>query len=72
METDVKLNPAGVKKLREFRSSSGAGIVAGSASPEQAATALGILGAFAGIVGGALGVLSQRATTHASRLAAVT
>jgi len=47
---------------------SGAGIVAGSASPEQAATALGILGAFAGIAGGAIGVLSQRATRLAREI----
>lgn len=46
---------------------SGAGIVGGSASPEQAATALGILGAFAGIAGGIIGVLSQRAASYSSR-----
>ncbi len=44
---------------------SAAGILSGSASPEQAATALGVLGAFAGITAGAIGVLSQRATRHA-------
>ena len=46
---------------------SGAGILSGSASPEQAATALGILGAFAGIAAGAIGVLSQRAARIAGR-----
>ena len=40
---------------------SAAGIVSGSASPEQTSTALGVLGAFAGITAGAIGVLSQRA-----------
>jgi transcriptional regulator with XRE-family HTH domain len=40
---------------------SAAGILSGSSSPDQAATALGILGAFAGIAAGAIGVLSQRA-----------
>ncbi|HEY6124562.1 MAG TPA: helix-turn-helix transcriptional regulator [Steroidobacteraceae bacterium] len=45
---------------------SAAGIVSGSASPEQAATALGILGAFAGITAGAIGVLAQRAVRLAS------
>jgi DNA-binding XRE family transcriptional regulator len=40
---------------------SAAGILSGSASPEQAATALGILGAVAGITAGVIGVLSQRA-----------
>jgi transcriptional regulator with XRE-family HTH domain len=42
---------------------SAAGILSGSASPEQAATALGILGAVAGITAGVIGVLSQRATS---------
>ena len=40
---------------------SAAGILGGSSSPEQASTALGILGAVAGIAAGAIGVLSQRA-----------
>jgi len=44
---------------------SAVGILSGSASPEQAHTALGVLGAFAGIAGGAIGVLSQRAARHA-------
>ena len=44
---------------------SAAGIVSGSASPEQAATALGVLGAVAGITAGIIGVLSQRAARHA-------
>lgn len=43
---------------------SAAGILSGSASPEQASTALGILGAVAGITAGAIGVLSQRAATR--------
>jgi transcriptional regulator with XRE-family HTH domain len=41
---------------------SAAGILVGSSSPEQAATALGILGALTGTLAGAIGVLSQRAT----------
>ena len=41
---------------------SAAGILGGSTSPEQANTALGILGAFAGIAAGTIGVLSQRAS----------
>ena len=45
---------------------SAAGIMNGSASPEQAATALGVLGAVAGITAGAIGVLSQRAARRAS------
>jgi len=40
---------------------SAAGILSGSATPEQASTALGILGAFAGIAAGTIGVLSERA-----------
>jgi transcriptional regulator with XRE-family HTH domain len=42
-----------------------AGILGGSSTPEQASTALGILGAFAGIAGGAIGVLSQRSRVRA-------
>jgi transcriptional regulator with XRE-family HTH domain len=41
---------------------SAAGILSGGSSPEHVSTALGILGAFAGIVAGAIGVLSQRAS----------
>ena len=44
---------------------SAAGILSGSASPEQTSTALGILGAFAGITAGAIGVLSQRGPSDA-------
>jgi len=39
---------------------SAAGIVSGSSTPAQASTALGLLGAFAGITAAAIGVLSQR------------
>ena len=39
---------------------SAVGILGGSSTPEQASTALGILGAFAGVTAGAIGVLSQR------------
>jgi hypothetical protein len=40
---------------------SAAGILSGSSDPGQVAMALGILGAFAGIAAGTIGVLSQRA-----------
>jgi transcriptional regulator with XRE-family HTH domain len=46
---------------------SAAGIVGGSSSPEQAGTALGILGAFTGVAAGAIGVLSQRAARRAAQ-----
>jgi transcriptional regulator with XRE-family HTH domain len=49
---------------------SAAGILGGSSTPEQAGTALGILGAFAGIGGAAIGVLSHtfaKAARDASR-----
>ncbi len=39
---------------------SAAGILSGSSTPEQANTALGILGAIAVVAAGAIGVLSQR------------
>jgi hypothetical protein len=39
---------------------SAAGIIGGTSTPEQASTALGILGAFAGITAAAIGMLSHR------------
>ena len=38
---------------------SAAGILSGSSTPAEASTALGILGALAGVAGGAIGVLSH-------------
>ncbi|HEU5137899.1 MAG TPA: helix-turn-helix transcriptional regulator [Steroidobacteraceae bacterium] len=45
---------------------SAAGILNGSANPEQAGIALGVLGGFAGLAAGAIGVLSQRARHRGS------
>ena len=43
---------------------SSAGILSGSSNPAQVGVALGILGAFSGVVAAAIGVLSRRATEH--------